>query len=505
MLEKIKTRFENDGEKSRLVLEVDGDTTLIDFQVDMIRNNQIPGVLSLELRRVDSNIQVQYDVTGKWRLKDLLDNKEFSGSEFVSLLEKFIQTIIGAEAYLLDITQFVLDEDHIFLDGNMEPRLLYLPIKGTQNIHSRFKDLLLQLVVYRARLKDQDSGPVLSGILNYLKRDDFNIYEFQKALRNLNKCAIDGPLNERPPSMQISFTKPAGPVSLGNLIPQENRKAPPTVSTPKAALNESEQPKVSQPPTDMAQFQTITEYKTKTRYKSSTVASIMIFQVVLAVGVMFGFRPVYAATEDITTAYAAMGLMVVCLDGLVLKNLLDSKNRIAFQVPVKTRKRGTSSPDREQSSQPQPVSPESFQVNFDKQFFSNAQLNIPQVATYDTELLAHARISYAGANDTVILTAQPAAPYLVRKGPIQEIIRLRSSALVIGRQEDMADHIIDDPAIGRMHAELSWINNLCQIRDLNSKNGTSVNGIRLAGPHPVKLFIGDEIKLGPLEYTLAQD
>lgn len=69
----------------------------------------------------------------------------------------------------------------------------------------------------------------------------------------------------------------------------------------------------------------------------------------------------------------------------------------------------------------------------------------------------------------------------------------------------MADYVISDPAIGRMHAELSWVNNLCQIRDMNSKNGTFVNGQRLAGPQPVNLFVGDEIKLGSLEYTLVQD
>ncbi len=506
MLDQLKatTRFENDREKSRLIIEMVGDPPIIDFQVDMIRNNRIPGLLPLELRRVDSAIRIYYDVTGKWRLKDLLDKREFSGQEFVALLEKFIQTISGSEAYLLDAGQFVLDEAHVFIDGNMEPQLLYMPVKGTQNINNRFKDLLLQLIIYRARLKDQDSGPILSGILNYLKRDDFNLHAFQKNLRTFNASGTHTPPGEPVVTRTSATQKSSGPVSLENLIPSEDRTVPPVIPGPKImpkVQGSSKHPPRSQ---EKAQAMPVPEYKTVMRYRPSVVVAALLFQGVLAAGVIFGFGPVYAATEDLTTAYGAMGLMVLCLDGLVLKNLLKAENKTEVMVPAKRKEKTAASSAQSQKAPVQPAASQPYPVNFDKQVISNACVGVPNAA-YDTELLIQEMPVDSGSYDTEVLTAQPTAPYLVRKGPIQEIIRLKPSAMVLGRQADMADHVISDPAIGRMHAELSWLNNVCQIRDMNSKNGTFVNGQRLAGPEPVNIFVGDEIRLGSLEYTLAQD
>lgn len=502
MLEQLKatTLFDNDGTRSRMVLELSDAVPIIGFQVEMMRNNRIPGLLPLEVRRVDSKIQLYYDVTGKWRLKDLLDNKEFSGTEFTSLLERMIQALTASEAYLLDVSQFVLDEDHIFLDGGMEPHLLYLPVKGRQNIHQRFKELLLQLIVYRARLKDQDSGPLLSGILNYLKREHFNLYEFQKALRNLGGSArgqTEGVVQKLEP-----VQKKAAPLSLGDLIPPEGRQVSPMVSVSYGPSPQDVPVQVQGKPSDRNVPHAVPETKTKQRYKASAIGAALLFQGVLAAGALYGFGPVYTATEDLTTAYAAMALMGLCLDGLVLKNLLKPENRVEVQVPVKKKAPSSQAAAPVQTGTvPAPVP----RVNLEKQVISNAPVRAASGTVYDTEVLAASEPPCAGSEDTVVLSAQPAMPYLVRKGPVQEIIRLKQPALVLGRQADMADHVINDPAIGRMHAELSWINNLCQIRDLNSKNGTFVNGQRLAGPHPLNIFVGDEIRLGSLEYTLVQD
>lgn len=502
---KAKTRFENEGEKNRLVLELEGDAPIIDFQVDMIRNNQISGLLPLEMRRVDSQVQLYYDVTGKWRLKDLLDNRELTGPEFILLLDRFIQTLTGAEAYLLEMTQFVLDEELIFLDGRMEPRLVYLPVKGTQNIHDRFKDLLLQLAVYRARLRDQDSGPVLSGILNFIKREDFNLYAFQKFIRIIDNGGTGSSNPVTHTSTPVPLPSPPGPVSLGSLIPQgDGVSPPPVIANPPKSISRKKEPAKNIPqPKQKVQPQEVRDYTTKMKYKSSAVFAVLLFQGVLAAGVYFGFDAVHAATEDITTTYGAMALMVLSLDGLVLKNLLRAENRIAVQIPVKGKTKKSPNPVSPIEAQVQPMTPQPLAVNFDKQVITNA--SAPKAVTYDTELLSPAGVTDPGSSDTVVLSSQAAAPYLVRKGPVQEIIRFRQTALVVGRQGDMADHVISDPAIGRMHAELSWVNNLCQIRDMNSKNGTFVNGQRLTGPKPVNIFVGDEVRLGSLEYTLAQD
>ena len=65
--------------------------------------------------------------------------------------------------------------------------------------------------------------------------------------------------------------------------------------------------------------------------------------------------------------------------------------------------------------------------------------------------------------------------------------------LKIGR--DASNHIIiEDASISRNHALLSVIGDGYKIRDLDSLNGTFINGIRISGE--VKLESEDILKLG---------
>ncbi|MFK7889758.1 MAG: FHA domain-containing protein [Granulosicoccus sp.] len=66
------------------------------------------------------------------------------------------------------------------------------------------------------------------------------------------------------------------------------------------------------------------------------------------------------------------------------------------------------------------------------------------------------------------------------------------NTLIIGRE--LADVVIAVPALSRKHAQVSLAGINCHIKDLNSKNGTAVNGNMLTGePHP--LCHGDTILL----------
>ncbi len=65
---------------------------------------------------------------------------------------------------------------------------------------------------------------------------------------------------------------------------------------------------------------------------------------------------------------------------------------------------------------------------------------------------------------------------------------------VIGRQEGVDIHL-DDTAVSRRHAEIARVGTLYWIRDLESSNGTFLNGKRIDG---AVLRPGDEIRVGPL-------
>lgn len=67
-------------------------------------------------------------------------------------------------------------------------------------------------------------------------------------------------------------------------------------------------------------------------------------------------------------------------------------------------------------------------------------------------------------------------------------------AALLGREIDCAV-VDDDHTISRHHAEITWTGGHWVIKDLNSLNGTTVNGERI-GSAPRLLLAGDEIRLG---------
>jgi len=66
-------------------------------------------------------------------------------------------------------------------------------------------------------------------------------------------------------------------------------------------------------------------------------------------------------------------------------------------------------------------------------------------------------------------------------------------AIAIGRAEE-AGIVIDDDQVSRRHALVTVFEDGARIDDLDSTNGTWVNGARIAVPHP--LLEGDELRVG---------
>lgn len=79
--------------------------------------------------------------------------------------------------------------------------------------------------------------------------------------------------------------------------------------------------------------------------------------------------------------------------------------------------------------------------------------------------------------------------------------RLLKSEALIGSDED-SQFVIRRPSVSRRHASLSFRKDHYEISDLDSTNGTFVNGQRVKGPIAVE--VGDEIHIGDATFILAK-
>ncbi len=76
---------------------------------------------------------------------------------------------------------------------------------------------------------------------------------------------------------------------------------------------------------------------------------------------------------------------------------------------------------------------------------------------------------------------------------------LERRTITIGRSAE-CEIVLDDRQVSRLHARISWQDDHYEVEDLNSKNGTHLNGRDLTGSQP--LHDGDEIQIA-LRFKLA--
>ena len=75
----------------------------------------------------------------------------------------------------------------------------------------------------------------------------------------------------------------------------------------------------------------------------------------------------------------------------------------------------------------------------------------------------------------------------------------------IGRHLDLVDEAITDQNVSRRHARISVRNRQLYIEDLNSKNGTFLQGVKLKPFDPARLNYGTLVRLGKIELRASKD
>ena len=111
------------------------------------------------------------------------------------------------------------------------------------------------------------------------------------------------------------------------------------------------------------------------------------------------------------------------------------------------------------------------------------------------------RVGYRFTGDVIEETNVARAPSVQSRLYLmldQREIMLMEGANVVGRAPD-ATIQIDSPGISRVHARILVHNGGATLEDLGSKNGTYVNGARIAAPY--LLVDGHEIRLGTIVLT----
>lgn len=171
--------FARNGGTFMILNKEDGLKTddLNSVQTGMMTGNRIPGLLELRIKEVDFQIELHYDISGQRMLSQLWKGRGVSTSEFYRILYEVADALHRSPQYMLDIRQFILHEDYIFLSGSGTRKtasLTYVPLRSVQYAEqtgSQFKQMVIRLMTRVAHFQ----GEYIQRILDLCDRNEFEL------------------------------------------------------------------------------------------------------------------------------------------------------------------------------------------------------------------------------------------------------------------------------------------------------------------------------------------
>lgn len=112
----METYYKKDLKCSYLILE-GNDKDQEDYQIAMLKENKIPGILETHVRYMDDQSHYYYDISGKTSLASLCEKSHLGVEDMKKLVYGLMDTIEVLQKYMLDGNCLLLEPEYIFYEG----------------------------------------------------------------------------------------------------------------------------------------------------------------------------------------------------------------------------------------------------------------------------------------------------------------------------------------------------------------------------------------------------
>ena len=504
--------FRNISGRSFMIYTFPGKDEVIHYQLQMLVNNSIPYVLKANTVSLDGEIHLQYDITSLVPLKKLLEIRKTGRIEFLELIKNIAAMAEGLEQYLLDTERIVFDSRYIFADPqDLKLEFAYLPVKNAEQDNRTLKNFLLNLIINDIQFANEQSDNFVQKLLELLKTEDFMVSDLRAYIREMGADRqATGP---EPVIIKQHVIKP----------PVTDKEREPVI--PPAIPGEKQQVKSQDPAAKPSKVSRLS-YPTKSYIIMGSVAGVLILFLItlVATGIISPSNP--------DSLLSLFGFLLICgaVTYLVYSKTFAPDKKVerkahdqraeyvnkAFSVPPSIQGNREIPPvKREIYPDGQeilsPVSEAKQETAASNAVFTYPfNTHKPSAAAVRETMAAKRNMSEAsdrGRDKTVVLDGgNLRLPQLKRaNGSSFETIILKKFPFILGRLENQADYCIKNPAVGKLHAEIRKTPEGFVITDINSLNGTFVNGERVQPGQDMPIKSGDRIILGNEEFVFYSE
>ena len=458
----MKATYYKDTMHSYMIIPCPPEAETTGYQYRMLEMNRIDGILQCGLRHIDGTGLLYYDTTGKQSLSGLYEGRKIPGAELFKLLEMMDRVSGSLSKYLLDEQHLVLTGEQIFYDfSSGKYYFTYYPGEIVTPEVFRFladgidgKDKRAAAAAYRLCSVSGDDRQAL--------REAIREEAFLKDAVPKWETEADKFQTERAPQEAESET--AGKeLPIRGRADYRQRKPDQELRADYSSEDMSERRKA---------FSKTSGRKAESG-KMGTVIRILLIAVLIAgaAGLFAVQLLVYISQRERRLCIAGSILLMICACLIIAEMIIRIRKMHKEQ--------------REEESRREPAYSESDEAD------------LPLFGSGTDEDF---RLSGEEAGNTVRFSEQEMIGRLYGRDRGSRI-DLRTLPLTIGKAQAYSDVVLTDPSVSRVHARVYKGESGCiEIRDLDSTNGTYINGEKLDPNEKRRVQRGDEVRFGNVEY-----
>ncbi len=450
----MKAEYKRDLQNNYLILEAEEDRE--EYGLIMARENHIKGLLPMHCSRRDGKLFLYYEITSKQTIESLYETKSMRCRDIWALLTGIRDAMEDMQQYLLSPEQLLFAPDMIYaLPERGGIFLCYYPEAGACPI-TELAEFLLK------RLDHEDSRAVSLGYGFYQRAaaGNFGLSETLKEILSTagREQAAEQNVQSIPAFETVAEQRTADPA------PRENPDPPVSSSADKngeTSAEEEESPVVRR------------ERKSKEQKSGGGLFGILHPAVLISSLFLMAVLGVLYYLKILGLRQTGGCFFLLLALEMLLNSLLLRRSKPKTQDWA----------EEEDTEEYQRLLQEMYQEETVEE--KEVEEIKDTCCLLPDEAQAPLGLNYAGADREALF------PPRIVPG---------TEPLLVGKLETEADVVLSAQTVSRVHARIELRRDVCYVKDLNSKNGTYVNGRRLQPQEECEICGGDTVAFADIEY-----
>jgi hypothetical protein len=422
------------------------------FELPMLEKNKIEGLLKFHLKNLDGQSSCYYEITSKQSLSRILEYRSLKEEELKKLIGGIASTLSKLEAYLLKEDQILLEPEYIYMEPERFKVFLCL-IPGRKGTFSQEMTGLLRYLLGKVDHQDKECVVKAYGLYQESLKENYGMNDLIEIIENKSN-GMGKEVLEKKNTRQVDANE--------ENVREFYSDIPSRITTREEEKYESRNHE---------------HHNTGKNGVGPVKALFLVAMTISGTGailwLLFGIGAIYRFWYGPLLLGAAVLVFLFIMGGR--KEQGKERKQYKEERPVKEDiKREDKSNQQEERYD--------WQMTFVEE--ANESVRQPEEEK-EEEIL-----------QTVLLTDTTVDHnyrYLRAVGSEVPDITISYVPYLIGKQEGLVDYVLEGETISRIHARIDRAGEEYQLCDLNSTNGTSINGRLLETNETVTLKKGDEV------------